>query len=94
MPLPKYNNVKKPNEDYIEISFLIRGNSQERKNTLINVFKIIGDFWARGFPISYYDGTDNFPIIYYMETSNGGIYVRFFVRNVPRGRRLSTLQTE
>lgn len=80
LPLPKYNNVKKPNEDYIEISFLIRGNSQEKENILINVFKIIGEFWARGFPISYYDGTDNFPIIYYMETSNGGIYVRFFVR--------------
>ena len=85
LTLPKYNNVTKPNNDYIEISFRIRGNSQERKNTLINVFKIIGEFLARGSPVSYYDGTDNSPIIYYMEASNdGSIYVRFFVRKPSR----------
>jgi len=81
LPLPKYNNVTKPDDYDIEISFRIRGNSQERKDTLIKVFKIIGEFWARGFPVSYYNGTDNSPIIYYMEVGNDdNIYVRFFIR--------------
>jgi len=81
LPLPKYNNVTKPSDDYVEISFRIRGNPREKRDTLINVFKIIGEFWARGFPVSYYDGTDNSPIIYYMGVGNDdNIYVKFFVR--------------
>ncbi len=83
LPLPKHNNVTKPNNYYIEISFYILGDSQKRKDTLINVFKIIGELWARGYPVSYYDGTDNSPIIYYMDVSDdGGIYVRFFVKKL------------
>jgi hypothetical protein len=84
--LPKYNNVVKPNNPnnlknyYMEIAFGIDGNPEKRKKTLIDILKnLIGNVGARGYPISYYNGTDIFPIQYYMEFYPDRTSIRIFI---------------
>jgi len=78
--LPKYNNVVKPNIYYIEIAFNIDGNPKDQKETLVDILKkLIGNVGARGYPISYYNGTANFPIQYYMEFYPDRTHIRIFI---------------
>ena len=77
--LPKYNNVVKPNNYYMEIAFDIDGNPEKRKKTLIDILNLIGNVGARGYPISYYNGTDNFPIQYYIEFDKNRTHIRIFI---------------
>jgi hypothetical protein len=78
--LPKYNNVVKPNIDYMEIAFDIDGNPKDQKGTLVDILKkLIGNVGARGYPISYYNGTANFPIQYYMEFYPDRTQIRIFI---------------
>ena len=83
--LPKYNNVVKPNNYYMEITFDIDGNPENQKDTLVDILKkTIGNIGARGYPISYYNGTDNFPIQYYMEFYPDRTHIRIFIhRSLP-----------
>jgi len=83
--LPKYNNVIKPNNNYIEIAFSIEGKPEEHKKTLIEILKIIGNIGARGYPISYYNnGIADSPIQYYMEPSKGQTEIRFLIdKSIP-----------
>jgi len=79
--LPKYNNVVKPNNNYMEIAFDIDGNPEKQKETLVDILKkLIGNVGARGYPISYYNGTDNSPIQYYMEFYPDRTHIRIFIR--------------
>jgi len=52
---------------------------------LIDILKkLIGNVGARGLPISYYNGTDNFPIQYYMEFYPDRTHIRIFVhKSIP-----------
>jgi hypothetical protein len=78
--LPKYNNVIKPNNNYIEIAFDIDGNPENQKETLINILRnTVGNIGARGYPISYYNGTDNTPIQYYIEFDKNRTHIRIFI---------------
>jgi hypothetical protein len=86
--LPKYNNanvIKPNNNNYIEIAFDIDGNPEKRKETLIDILKkTIGNIGARGYPISYYNGTNNFPIQYYIEFDNDQTHIRIFIdKSIP-----------
>ena len=78
--LPTYNNVAKPNNYYMEIAFGIDGDPKKQKETLINILKnTIGNIGARGYPISYYNGTINFSIQYYIEFDKNQTYIRIFI---------------
>jgi hypothetical protein len=78
--LPKYNNVVKPDIYYMEIAFDIDGNPENQKGTLVNILKkLIGNVGARGYPVSYYNGTANFPIQYYMEFYPDRTHIRIFI---------------
>ena len=78
--LPKYNNVVKPDIYYMEIAFDIDGNPKDQKETLVDILKkLIGNVGARGYPISYYNGTANFPIQYYMEFYPNRTHIRIFI---------------
>jgi hypothetical protein len=78
--LPTYNNVAKPNNYYMEIAFGIDGDPKKQKETLINILRnTIGYIGARGYPISYYNGTANFPIQYYIEFDKNQTYIRIFI---------------
>jgi hypothetical protein len=78
--LPKYNNVAKPENYYMELSFDIDGNPEKQKETLINILKnTIGNIGARGYPISYYNGTANYPIQYYMEFYPNRTHIGIFI---------------
>ena len=78
--LPTYNNVAKPNNYYMEIAFGIDENPKKQKETLINILKnTIGNIGARGYPISYYNGTVDFPIQYYIEFDKNQTYIRIFI---------------
>jgi hypothetical protein len=78
--LPKYNNVAKPNNNYMEIAFDVGGDPEKQKNTLINILRNnIGNIGARGYPISYYNRTDNSPIQYYIEFDKNRTHIRIFI---------------
>jgi hypothetical protein len=84
-PFQKYNVAKpQPNSHYIEIAFGINIDPKNQKETLTEILEIIGDIWARGYPISYYG--NNSPIQYYIEINNNQnqnnnqINLRFFIR--------------
>ena len=82
--LPKYNNVAKPNNYYIELAFDINGNPEKQKETLIDILKnTIGNVGARGYPISYYNGTNNFPIQYYIEFDKNRTHIKIFIDGSP-----------
>jgi len=82
--LPKYNNVVKPNNYYMEIAFDIDGDPEKQKETLIDILKKIGNIGARGYTISYYNGTVNSQIQYYIEFDRNRTYIRIFVhRSIP-----------
>jgi hypothetical protein len=76
--LPKHNNVAKPN-NYMEIAFGIDGDPKKQKETLIDILRNIGYIGARGYPISYYNGTTNSPIQYYIEFDKDKTYIRIFI---------------
>ena len=77
--LPKYNNVVKPNNNYMEIAFGIDGDPEKQKETLIDILKKIGNIGARGYPISYYNGTTNSSIQYYIEFDKDKTHIRIFI---------------
>jgi hypothetical protein len=78
--LPTYNNVAKPNNYYMEIAFGIDGDPKKQKETLIDILRnTIGNIGARGYPISYYNGTANSPIQYYIEFDKDKTYIRIFI---------------
>ena len=84
--LPKYNNVVNPNSNYyIEIAFDVDGNPEKQKETLIDILKkLIGNIGARGLPISYYNGTSNSPIQYYIEFHPDRTHIRIFIhKSIP-----------
>ncbi|MFZ8801205.1 MAG: hypothetical protein ACO2ON_03460 [Candidatus Nanopusillus sp.] len=84
--LPKHNNVVNPNSNYyIEIAFDVAGNPEKRKETLIDILKKpIGNVGARGLPISYYNGTNNPSIQYYMEFYPDRTHIRIFIhKSIP-----------
>jgi len=88
-PFQKYNVAKpQPNNNYIELAFGINIDPKNQKETLTEILEIIGDIWARGYPISYYG--NNSPIQYYIEINNNQnpnnnqINLRFFIpRYIP-----------
>ena len=86
-PFQKYNVAKpQPNNHYIELAFGINIDPKNQKETLTEILEIIGDIWARGYPISYYGNTS--PIQYYIEINNNQnnnqINLRFFIhRDIP-----------
>jgi hypothetical protein len=77
--LPKYNNVVKPNNYYMEIAFGIDGDPEKQKETLIDILNKIGNIGARGYTISYYNGTVNSQIQYYIEFDRNRTYIRIFI---------------
>jgi len=80
--LPKYNNVVKPNNYYMEIAFDIKGDPEKQKETLVDILKkTIGNIGARGYLISYYNSnrTANPQIQYHIEFDGNRTHIKIFI---------------